>query len=65
MQNTAIFNGGKNGNVQMKNCDIFLIFAQIIYCGYALEPREAVLDLCFRAKVRKMMYIPVNPSFTI
>ena len=30
---------------------------------------EAVLtsthDLCFRAKIRKIMYTPVNPSFTI
>ena len=37
MQNTAIFNGCKNGNFQMKNCDI-LIFAQNIGGGYSLEP---------------------------
>ena len=43
----------------MKNCDIFLVFAQNIDCGYSLEPPQ-----CFKAKKRKM-YIPVNPSFTI
>ena len=25
-------------NFQMKNCDIFLLFAQNIDCGYTLEP---------------------------
>ena len=58
MQYTAIFHGCKNFNFQMKNCDIFLIFAQNIDCGYTLEsPHEAVLtsthNLCFRAKIRK------------
>ena len=28
----------KNENFQMKNSDIFLIFAQNIDCGYTLEP---------------------------
>ena len=37
MQYAAIFKGCKNGNFQMKNCDIFLIFAQNIDCGYTLE----------------------------
>ena len=41
-----------------------------IDCGYSLEPRgEAVLtsthNLCFLAEIRKIMYTPVNPSFTI
>ena len=57
----------------MKKFDIFLIFAQIFYidCRYSLEPPhiKAILtsthNLCFRAKVRKLMYPPVNPSFTI
>ena len=30
MQYTAIFHGCKNDNFQMKNCDIFLDFAQNI-----------------------------------
>ena len=38
MQNTAIFQGCRNENFQMKNCDIFLIFAQNIDRGYTLEP---------------------------
>ena len=37
MQYTAIFHSCKNDNFQMKNCDIFLIFAQIIDRGYTLE----------------------------
>ena len=35
---TAIFLSCKNDNFQMKNCDIFLIFAQNIDLGYKLEP---------------------------
>ena len=38
VQYTAIFHGCKNGNFQMKKCDIFLIFAQNIDHGYTLEP---------------------------
>ena len=37
MQYTAIFHGFKNDNFQMKDCDIVLIFAQNIDCGYTLE----------------------------
>ena len=35
---TAIFHGCKNDDFQMKNCDIFLIFAQNIDRGYTSEP---------------------------
>ena len=38
VQYTAIFHGCKNGNFQMKKCDIFLIFAQNIDREYTLEP---------------------------
>ena len=38
MQYIAIFHGCKNVNFQMKNYNIFLIFAQNIDCGYTLEP---------------------------
>ena len=34
---TAIFHGCKNVNFQMKNCDIFLIFAQNIDRGYSVR----------------------------
>ena len=36
----TIFRGCKNDNFQMKNCDILLIFAQNIDCGYTLEPPQ-------------------------
>ena len=34
----SIFHISKKDNFQMKNCDIFLIMAQNIDCGYTLEP---------------------------
>ena len=40
VQYTAIFHGCKNDNFQMKNFDIFFIFAQNIHCGYTLEPPQ-------------------------
>ena len=40
MQNTAIFHGYKNDYFQIKNCNIFLIFAQNIDRGYTLEPPQ-------------------------
>ena len=36
MQHTAIFQGCKNGDFQMKKCDIFLIFPQNKDRGYTL-----------------------------
>ena len=38
MQNTEIFSVVKIENFQLKNFDIFLIFAQNIDCGYTFEP---------------------------
>ena len=50
----------------MKNCDVFLIFAQNMDCGYTLDLSEAVLtsthNLCFGAKIRKKLY-PCKPEF--
>ena len=37
VQYTAIFHGCKNDNLQINSFNIFLIFAQNIDCGYALE----------------------------
>ena len=34
------FTAVKKDNFQMKNCDVFLIFAQNIDCGYTLEPPQ-------------------------
>ena len=71
MQYTVIFHGCKNGKFSDKNRESVLIFAPNIDRGYTLEPRltEAVLtcthDLCCGAKIRKKLYTPINPSFTI
>ena len=53
IQCTVIFQRCKNDYFQMKICDIFLIFAQNIHCGYTLEPSNEYPNLCFRAKIRK------------
>ena len=61
----------KNGDVSDKNSIIFHISAQNIDCGYSLEPPrrdEAVLtnpQSIFLAERRKILYTPINPSFTI
>ena len=60
----------KNWKFSDKKSDIFHISAQNIDCGYPLEPprwggpNEYPLSM-FLAKIRKIMYTPVNPSFTI
>ena len=59
MQYTAIFHGCKNDNFQMKNCDIFLIFAQNINCEADLTRTQ---NLYFGAKVKKNVY-PCKPQF--
>ena len=38
VQYTAIFHGYKNDYFQMKNCNIFLYFAQNVDCGHSLGP---------------------------
>ena len=55
---------------QIKNSDIFHVSAQNIDCGYPLEPprrggSNEYSQSMFRAEIRKIMYTPVNPSFTI
>ena len=61
LQKTKIF--------QIKNSDIFHISAQNIDCGYSLElPRRGGSNgypqSMIYAEIRKIMYTPVNPSFT-
>ena len=57
-------------NFQIKKSYIFHISAQNIDCGYSLEPprrgdsNEHPKSM-FWAEIRKIMYTPVNPSFTI
>ena len=53
-----------------KNSGIFHIFAQNIDCGYSLEPphrggSNEYPHSLFWAEIRKIMYTPVKPSFTI
>ena len=53
-----------------KNSDIFHISAQNIDCGYSLEPprwggSNEYPESLFWAEIRKIIYTPVNPSFTI
>ena len=53
-----------------KNSDIFHISVQNIDCGYSLEPprwgsSNEYPQSMFLAEIRKIMYTPVNPSFTI
>ena len=60
----------KNWKFSDKHFDIFHISAQNIDCMYSLElPRRGgsneYQNLCFRAEIRKIMYTPANPSFTI
>ena len=60
----------KNENFHVKNSDICHISAQNIDCGYSLEPHRRggsneYPESMFRAEIRKLMYTPVNPSFTI
>ena len=60
----------KTENFQVKKTDIFHISAQNIDRGYSLEPpsRDGSNEYpqsMFWAEIRKIMYTPVNPSFTI
>ena len=60
----------KNENFQIKNSDIFDSSALNIDCGYSLEPphrgdSNEYPQSMFWAEIRKIMYTPVNPSFTI
>ena len=64
------FTSKKLNFFQIKNSDIFHISAQNIDCGYSLEPprrggSNEYPQSMFYAVIRKIMYTPVNPSFTI
>ena len=54
----------KKNNFQVKNCDIFLIFAQNIDCGHTVRT-ASVPTIYVLEQNKKIMYTPVNPSFTI
>ena len=53
------YNLKKRKKIQINNSDIFYIPAQNI------DGSNEYHNLCFWAEIRKIMYTPVNPSFTI
>ena len=67
---TENFTTKKNDYFQIKNSYIFQISAQNIDCEYSLEPprrggSNEYQQSMFWAEIRKIMYTPVTPSFTI
>ena len=63
-------NHRKIENFQTKNSNIFHISFQNIDCGYSLEPprrggSNENPQSMFWAEIWKIMYTPVNPSFTV
>ena len=64
------FYNQKLATFQIKNSNIVHISAKNIDCGYSLEPprrggSNEYLQSMFWAEIRKIIYTPVNPSFTI
>ena len=64
------FSPVKIENFIRKKCDICLIFAQNIDCGYTLEPprrggSNEYPQTMFWSKNKKNRYTPAYPSFTI
>ena len=60
----------KTENIQIKKSDIFQVSAQKIDSGCSTEPpgrggSNEYLQSMFWAEIRKIIYTPVNPSFTI
>ena len=64
------FHHQKNEIFQIKNSDILNISVKNIDCWYSLEPSRRggsneYRQYMFWAEIRKIIYTPVNPSFTI
>ena len=60
----------KKKNVLIKISDIFHISVQNIDCGYSLEPprrggSNEYPQSMFLCRNKKILYTPINPSFTI
>ena len=67
---TENFTTKKNENFQIKNLIFFLFLLKNTDCGYSLEPpwrggSNKYPQFMFWAEIRKLMYTPVNPTFTI
>ena len=70
MQYIEIFFSHKNWKFQQTIFDIFLIFAQNIYCGYTLEPpcrggSNEYPQSMFWSKNKKNRYTPAYPDFAM
>ena len=70
IKTSKFYHQKKNENFEMKNSDNFHVSAQNTDCGYSLElPRGGGSNnypqSMFWSEIRKIMYTPVNPSFTI
>ena len=60
----------KNENFQIKNLIFFLFLLKNTDCVYSLEPSRRggsneYPQSMFWAEIRKIIYTPVNPTFTI
>ena len=60
----------KNESLQIKILIFFIFLLKNIDCGYSLEPprrggSNEYPQSLFWAEIRKIIYTPVNPSFTI
>ena len=65
-----LFMAAKTKKLQMKNCYVFVIFARNTDCGYSLEPphqggSNGFPQSMLIAEIRKIMYTPANPFFSI
>ena len=67
MQYTEMFCALKIENLQLKNFDIFLIFAQNIDCEYTLQPprRGGSNEYTQSMFHQKNRYTPAYPSFAV
>ena len=65
MQYSSTFHGRTNDNFQMKNCDIFLIFAKNIDCGTAKVRRLYCVPTIYVVEQKGEMNTHVNPRFTL
>ena len=66
---TENFTTKKIENFQIKILIFFLFLLKNIDCGYSLEPprwggSNEYPQSMFWAEIRKIMYTPVNPTFT-
>ena len=59
----ASFHGTGKGFLQLEMGDVSLIFATNIDCGCSLAVSKGYLQSMFSSQNKKIMNIPVNPTF--